>query len=117
MAYRKDDMVQVLKPLKSLKGDYQGFAKHTNSKDIHTIINCCYRLLEDNFNLPVHKKKSIKLFLAPIKKEIKTLSNPKSSLKKKREILANPQVGHRIFTLLAGTVLPTIISALVKWKI
>ena len=59
MAYRKDDMVQVLKHVKSLKGDYQVFAKQADSKDIHTISNCCYRLLEDSFNLPVHKKKSI----------------------------------------------------------
>ena len=69
MAYRKDDIVQVLKHVKSLKGNYQGFAKHANLKDIHTISNCCYRLLEDNFSLSVHKKKSIKLFLAQIKKE------------------------------------------------
>ena len=107
-------MLQVFKHVKSLKGDYQGFAKHVNSKDIHTISNCCYRLLEDNFNLPIHKKKSIKLFLAPIKKEIKTLSNPRSSIKKKREILAHPQVGHGIFTLLASTVLPALVSLLTK---
>ena len=70
-----------MKYVKSLKGEYQGFAKHTNLKDIHKIGNCCYRLLENNFNLPLHKKKSVKICLAPIKKEIKTLSNLKSSFK------------------------------------
>ena len=114
MAYKKDDVVQVLKYVKSLKGDYQGFAKHTNSKDIHTISHCCYRLLDDNFNLPLHKKKSVQIFLPPIKEEIETLSNPKSSLKKKREILSHPQIGHGIFTLLATTVLPALVSLLTK---
>ena len=62
----------------------------------------------------MHKKQSIRLFLAPIKNEIKTLSNPRSSLKKKRDILAHPQVGHRIFTLLASTVLPALVGLLTK---
>ena len=114
MSHDMNEVVQVLKYIKSLKGEYQGFAKHTNSKDIHIISKCCYNLLEDNIPLPIEKKKSIKIFLSPIEKEIKSLSNKKSSLKKKREILANPQVGYGIFTLLAGTILPAIISAFVK---
>ena len=108
------DAIQVLRYIKSLKGDYQGFAKHTNSKDIHTISNCCFNLLEDNIPLPPTKKKTIKLYLAPISEEIKLISNKKGSLKKKREILSDPQIGHGIFTLLATTILPALVSALLK---
>ena len=31
------DAIQVLKHIKSLKGDYKGYEEHTNSKDIQII--------------------------------------------------------------------------------
>ena len=108
------DAIQVLKHIKSLKGDYQGFAKHTNSKDIHIISRCCFNLLRDNIPLPLSKKKSIKVFLTPIKQEINCISNSKGSIKKKREILSDPQVGQGIFTLLTTTILAALVSAFVK---
>ena len=114
MVQEVKDVIQVLKYIKSLKGDYRGFAQHTNSKDIHTISNCCFNLLEDNIPLTLTKKRQIKLFLKPINKEINTLSNRRQSIKKKREILSDPQIGAGIFTLLASTILPALISALVK---
>ena len=73
MAYKNDDVILVLKQVQSLRGDYQGFVKHTDLKDIHKIINGCYILLEDNFDLHVNKKKTVKNVLV-FKKEIKTLS-------------------------------------------
>ena len=114
MANNMNDVVQLLKYIKSLKGDYQGFAKHTNSRDIETITICCLNLLQDNIPLPISKKKSIKLLLSPIEKDIKSISNRRISLKKRRQLLTNPQVGSGIFTLLAGTLLPAIISAFIK---
>ena len=114
MAHEVREAIQVLKYIKSLKGDYQGFAKHTNSKDIHTISTCCFNLLEDNIPLPTKKKKSIKLFLMPIEKEIKLMSKRNSSLKQKRDILSDPQIGHGILTLLATTILPALISTFIK---
>ena len=80
MANNMNDVVQLLKYIKSLKGDYNDFAKHTNSRDIETITICCANLLQDNIPLPISKKKSIKLLLSPIEKDIKTISNRKSSL-------------------------------------
>ena len=100
--------------LKSLKGNYQGFAHHTNSHDIDTITICCANLLQDNIPLPISKKKSIKLLLSPIEKDIKSLSKRGVSIKKRRAILTNPQVGSGILTLLAGTLLPAIISAFTR---
>ena len=108
------DAIQVLKHVKSLKGDYHGFAKHANSKDIHIIGWCCFNLLKDNIKLPLHKKKNIQILLKPIKQEIECISKSKASIKKKRLILSHPQVGHGIFTLLATTILPALISAFVK---
>ena len=58
--------------------------------------------------------RQIKIFLKPISKEINTLSNKRKSVKTKREILSDPQIGKGIFTLLASTILPALISALVK---
>ena len=114
MANNMNEVVQLLKYIKSLKGDYHGFAQHTKSCDLDTISIYCLNLLQDNIPLPISKKKSIKLLLSPIEKDIKTISNRKLSLKKRREILTNPQEGSGIFTLLAGTLLPAIISAFIK---
>ena len=58
--------IQVLNHIKSLDGDYQGFAQHTNSRDIHIISQCCFNLLEDNIPLPLSKKKVIKILLKPM---------------------------------------------------
>ena len=114
MVQEVKDAIQVLKYIKSLKGDYRGFAQHTNSKDIHTISSCCFNLLEDNIPLTHTKKRQIKIFLKPIKKEINIIGNKRHSVKSKREILSDPQIGNGIFTLLATTILPALISALVK---
>ena len=105
-----NEVVQLLKYIKSLKGDYQGFTQHTNSRDIDTITICCANLLQDNIPLPISKKKSIKLLLSPIEKDIKSLSKRGVYIKKRRAILTNPQVGSGILTLLAETLLPAIIS-------
>merc|ERR1711891_105930 len=106
-----EDIIQVLKHIKSIKGDYRGFAEHTNSKDIRIISSCCYDLLEDNIPLPLNKKKKIRIFLKPIRKEINTLSEKNVSVKKKRKTLSDPQIGHGIFTLLVSMILPAILSA------
>ena len=109
-----EDIIQVLKYIKSIKGDYRGFAEHTNSKDIRIISSCCYDLLEDNIPLPLNKKKKIRKFLKPIQKEINTLSEKNVSVKKKRKILSDPQIGHGIFTLLVSMIIPAILSAITK---
>ena len=70
-----NEVDQLLKYIKSLKGDYQNIVQHTNSRDIDTITMCCANIIEDNIPLPLSKKKSIKLFLSPIEKDIKSVSN------------------------------------------
>ena len=65
MVQEVKDAIQVLKYIKSLKGDYRGFAQHTNSKDVHIISSCCFNLLEDNIHLTHTKKRQIKIFSKP----------------------------------------------------
>ena len=63
MVQEVKDAIQVKKYIKSLKGDYQGFAQHTNSKDIHTISSCCFNLLEDNIPLTdTNKEENYNIF-------------------------------------------------------
>ena len=57
------------------------------------------------------------MLLKPIKKEFKKVSDPDVSIKEKRKVLSKPQVGHGIFTLLAGTILPELISLFTKREI
>merc|ERR1712082_376387 len=107
--------IQVLNHIKSLNGDYQGFAQHTNSRDIHIISQCCFNLLEDNIPLPLSKKKVIKILLKPMGgRNILKLADYRETVGEKRKILAKPQVGYGIFTLLAGKILPALVSAFVK---
>ena len=87
MAHAIEDAIQVLKHIRSLKGDYQGFAEHANSRDIHTISKCCFNLLRDNIPLPKSMKRAIKVFLKPMSEEIKTLATKNESIEKKRKLL------------------------------
>ena len=54
------------------------------------------------------------MFLNPIKREFEKVMDPDVSIKEKRKVLSKPQVGHGVFTLLASTVLPALISLFTK---
>ena len=63
------------------------------------------------------QKYNLKKKLTPIRVDVRKLADSKLSLKSKRKLLSKPQVGDGIFTILAGTVLPTLISSLIlTWK-
>ena len=111
-----EDVIQVLKYIKSLKGNYDGYAEQANSRDIKLISGCCYNLLEDNIPLHASKKNAIYKFLNPIQKEIYIIGNKKESVKIKREILSDPLIGNSILTLLTSTILPALVSALAREK-
>ena len=57
MVQEVKDAIQVLKHIKSLKGDYKGYVEHANSRDIKLISGCCYNLLKDNIPLCASQKK------------------------------------------------------------
>ena len=50
--------------------------------------------------------------LAPIKEEIREISKPQTSVKKKRDLLKRDQIGKGVFSLLASVIIPSIISAI-----
>ena len=48
------------------------------------------------------------------RRNILKLADYRETVGEKRKILAKPQVGYGIFSLLAGTILPALVSAFVK---
>ena len=54
------------------------------------------------------------MFVNPIKREFKKVIDPDVSIKEKRRILSESQVGQGSFTLLASTILPALISLCTK---
>ena len=65
--------------------------------------------------MPLSKKKIIKILLKQMGgRNILKLADYRETVREKRKILAKPQVGHGIFTLLAGTILPALVSAFLK---
>ena len=60
------------------------------------------------------KLNSIRKKLSTTKNDIRTFSSPTSSLLRKRKILASEQTGAGIFSLLATTIIPALISAVAK---
>lgn len=79
---------------------------------IHAICETCYNILEDAIPMERRKKNQLKSKLMPLRFHIRKLADPKVSIKEKKGVLKNPQVGEGIFTILASTVLPALISAL-----
>jgi hypothetical protein len=107
--------INTLKRFNHLKKDNKfEFVKICPEEYIHTICEGCYNILHDSFKLSAKKKYAIKKKLGTVRFDIRKLSDPKVAVKAKREILSNQQVGGGIFTILATTVLPALISALVS---
>ena len=114
--------IRVLKHMEKLNGDYSEYMKHADEDDIEYIVSCCELFKKGKYKYTCEKiskctgneRKSDLIFLKPIEKEFEKVRDPDVSIKKKRKILSKPQVGHGIFTLLASTVLPALISLITK---
>ena len=107
--------IHTLKTIKQLKANqHLDFLKKCPDECIHAICEACYNILNQSLKLSKDQKHRLKKKLKPIRNDVRKLSNPKLSVKTKREILRKPQVGKGIFTLLATTVLPALISSLIS---
>merc|ERR1711872_1158959 len=95
--------LQNMKQLK--KAERLSFLENCPDECIHALCEVCFNLLHQTIKL--EKKK-----LKPIRVSLRKLANPKLPVKSKRKLLKEPQVGNGIFTILASTVLPALISAL-----
>ena len=59
------------------------------------ISQCYYNLLENNIQLPLSKKKNIKILLNKLgKRNIKRFIDHRETDDEKQEILEKPQIGH-----------------------
>ena len=72
----------------------------------------CKNFLHNNIKLTQKKKTYLRKKLGSIKDDIRQLSKPQTSIKMKRKILKDDQVGKGVFSLLASVIIPSIVSAL-----
>ena len=104
------NMFQKMKQLK--KGERLSFLENCPDECIHALCEICFNLLHQSIKLDKNKKYRVKRKLTPIRVDVRKLADSRQSVKSKRKILSNPQVGHGIFSILATTVLPALLSAL-----
>ena len=114
MSNQIEETIKLLKYIKSLNGNLSSFFKHTNSRDIDIICKCCHNLLLGNIPLTQKEKKNIKRIIEPGFEKIKILARKNTSTIKKRKVLTDNKVGAGIISLLATTLLPILISSIVK---
>ena len=104
--------------MENLNGDYDEYMKHADEDDIKYIVECCDMFkkytCEKISKCTGNERKYDLMFLKPIKKKFEKVRDPDVSITEKRKILSKPQVGQGIFTLLASTVLPALISLFTK---
>ena len=99
-------------PKNNQKGERKRYLESCTDDEIHAICGACKNFLCNNIKLTEKKKAFLRKKLGPIKNDIRRLSRPQTSIKRKREILNNDQVGKGVFSLLASVIIPSIVSAL-----
>ena len=80
---------------------------------IHAVCETCYNFLQGIIPLSKAQKSRIKSKFMPICFHIRKLADYKVSVKEKRDLLKDPQIGQGIFSLIS-TILPAMISLLTQ---
>ena len=112
---QQNQHINLMKRMKRIKKTERGnFFKCCSDQDIKIICESCKNIYDDTLGFDEKTRNIVKKKLLPIKKEFTAISRPKTSRRKRRQLLQNPQVGSGIFTILASTVLPILISAITK---
>ena len=114
---KKDHLWKILSTLQKTpkynqKGERKRYLEFCSDDEIHAICGACKNFLCNNIKLTEKKKAYLRKKLGPIKHDIRQLSKPQTSIKRKREILKDDQVGKGVFSLLASVIIPSIVSAL-----
>lgn len=105
--------IDLLKLLKSIPSSKRAnIMKISDEYTIHSICEVLHNLFRNNFGLNLNRCNHIREKYAPHKTKIKTLMNPRASIKKKRDILADNQVGSGLFSVLASIAIPALVAAL-----
>ena len=111
------ELVRLIKTINSVnqlkKREKMDMARDCPENIIHSICECCHNLVEDYLPLNREKKYKDRDKLRPIRHEVRELTDSGTSVHRKRELLSDPQVGGGVFTILASTILPALISALI----
>ena len=100
--------------LKMSNSERRQYLMKCDQECINTICEACYNLLWNNFKFKKPKINKISKDLTNIKTEFKKISDPKIALKTKRQLLSKKQTGDGIFSILATTVIPALVSLLAK---
>ena len=115
---KKAYLTKVLKnlsPISKLKlKKLVGIVPILSDDCIHKVCESCQNLLKNTYKFDDKTLKKIKQKLKMFKKEIRVLAKPSSSIKRKRRLLSNEQIGSGIFSILSSFILPSIIAALSK---
>ena len=97
---------------KNRKSERKKYLNSCTDDEIHAICGACKNLISNNIKMSEKKKAYLRKKLAPIKEEIREISKPQTSVKKKRDLLKRDQIGKGVFSLLASVIIPSIISAI-----
>ena len=81
---------------------------------IHKLCESCQNLLQNTYGLNDRKLRKITKKLKPLAKDVRQLSSPSTSLVRKRKLLSDQQIGGGIFTIIASTIIPALLSAIAK---
>ena len=81
---------------------------------IHKLCESCQNLLKNTYGLNNQKLRKITKKLKPLAKDVRRLASPSTSLLRKRKLLSNQQIGGGIFTIIASTIIPALLSAIAK---
>ena len=81
---------------------------------IHKLCESCQNLLQNTYGLNERKLRNITKKLKPLAKDVRQLASPTTSLVRKRKLLSDQQIGSGIFTIIASTIIPALLSAIAK---
>ena len=99
----------ILTHVKSLKGNFSEYIENASDHVIDQIQNCCFAFMDGCCPC---KRRGSEILANLVRKDMKKIIDPDVSRSEKRKILSSQQKGAGIFSLLLGTVLPAIVSAL-----
>ena len=94
---------------KSLKGNFSDYIENATDHVFDQIQNYCSNFMAGHCP---GKRRIIEILAKLIRKDMKRIIDPDVSRNEIRKILSHQQKGGRIFSLLLGTVLPALVSAL-----
>ena len=112
------EVLTKLEPLKKISQKHRTSIVPLLSDDcIHKICEGCQNLLQNTFDLDKNKTRIVQRRLKKHRRVMRLFSKPETSIRRKRKILANQQIGSGIFSILASTIIPALVAAITKWHV